>query len=72
VKSFVRDGYEWAWHNLNPRLGIDYNIEGCTTRLTALGIQLSSAGIGDFWDQGRRGGAQLAGRGAGDRPRCHP
>jgi hypothetical protein len=52
LKSFVRDGYEWAWHNLNPRLGIDYNLEGCTTGdLTALGVQLSSAGIGDFWDQ---------------------
>ncbi len=52
LKSFVRDGYEWAWHNLNPRLGIDTSLEGCTTAdLTALGIQLSSAGIGDFWDQ---------------------
>jgi hypothetical protein len=52
LKSFVRDGYEWAWHNLNSRLGIDTCLEGCTTAdLTALGIQLSLAGIGDFWDQ---------------------
>lgn len=52
LKSFVRDGYEWAWHNLNPRLGIDNILEGCTTAdLVALGVQLSSAGIGDFWDQ---------------------
>jgi hypothetical protein len=52
LKCFVRDGYEWAWHNLSPRLGIDINLEGCTTAdLVALGVQLSSAGIGDFWDQ---------------------
>ncbi len=52
MQSFVRDGYEWAWHNLNPRLGIDINLEGCTTAdLVALGIQLSTAGLGDFWDQ---------------------
>jgi hypothetical protein len=52
LKSFVRDGYEWAWHNLSPRLGIDIGLEGCTTGdLVALGVQLSSAGIGDFWDQ---------------------
>ncbi len=52
LKSFVRDGYEWAWHHLCPRLGIDNTLEGCTTAdLVALGIQLSSAGIGDFWDQ---------------------
>lgn len=52
LKSFVRDGYEWAWHQLNPRLGIDTGLEGCATGdLVALGIQLSSAGLGDFWDQ---------------------
>ncbi len=52
LKSWVRDGYEWAWHNLNPRLGVDILTESCTyADLTALGIQLSLAGIGDFWDQ---------------------
>jgi len=52
MKSFVRDGYEWAWHNLCPRLGVDTLTESCTyADLTALGIQLSLAGIGDFWDQ---------------------
>ena len=52
LKSFVRDGFEWAWHHLAPRLGIDNALEGCATGdLTALGIQLSLAGIGDFWDQ---------------------
>jgi hypothetical protein len=51
LKQFVRDGYEWAWHHLCPRLGIDTALEGCTTAdLVALGIQLSSAGVGDFWD----------------------
>ncbi len=52
LKSWVRDGYEWAWQNLNPRLGLDVLTESCTfADLTALGIQLSLAGIGDFWDQ---------------------
>ena len=52
LKQFVRDSYEWAWHNLNPRLGVDTALEGCATAdLTALGVQLSAAGIGDFWDQ---------------------
>ena len=50
--SFVRDGFEWAWHHLSPRLGIELNLEGCATGdLVALGVQLSSAGQGDFWDQ---------------------
>jgi hypothetical protein len=52
LKSFVRDGYEWAWHNLQPRLGLDVLTESCTyADLTALGIQLSLEGVGDFWDQ---------------------
>ncbi len=52
LQSFVRDGYEWAWQQLCPRLGLDTNLEGCTTAdLVALGVQLSLAGIGDFWDQ---------------------
>ncbi len=52
LKLFVRDGYEWAWHHLCPRLGLDTMLEGCTTAdLVALGVQLSSAGLGDFWDQ---------------------
>ena len=52
LKTFVRDGYEWAWHHLSPRLGIDIALEGCAIGdLVALGVQLSSAGLGDFWDQ---------------------
>ncbi len=51
VKCFVRDGYEWARHNLEPRLGLDTALEGCATAdLVALGIQLSDAGVGDYWD----------------------
>ncbi len=49
--EFVRGGYEWARHHLDPRLGLDSALEGCCTGdLVALGIQLSDAGIGDFWD----------------------
>ena len=52
LKLFVKDGYEWAWHNLCPLLGVDVGLEGCTTGdLVALGVQLSAAGLGDFWDQ---------------------
>jgi hypothetical protein len=52
LQCFVRDGYEWAWHHLCPRLGIDTGLEGCTTAdLVALGVQLSCAGLGDYWDQ---------------------
>jgi hypothetical protein len=51
VKRFVRDGYEWGRHNIEPRLGLDNGLEGCATAdLVALGIQLSDAGIGDYWD----------------------
>ena len=51
VKCFARDGYEWARHHLEPRLGLDNCLEGCSTAdLVALGIQLSDAGIGDYWD----------------------
>lgn len=49
--EFVRDGYEWARHNLDPRFGLDSALEGCCTGdLVALGIQLSDAGLGDYWD----------------------
>lgn len=51
VKEFVRDGYEWARHHLCVRLGLTSSLEGCVTGdLLALGIQLSDAGMGDFWD----------------------
>ncbi|NQU10475.1 hypothetical protein HQ590_06785 [bacterium] len=49
--EFVRDGYEWARQHFSPRLGCDLTTEGCAFGdLTALAIQLSDAGVGDFWD----------------------
>ena len=51
VKEFVRDGYEWLRHNICPQLGQHYEYEGCCTGdLVALGIQLTDAGMGDYWD----------------------
>lgn len=51
VKEFVRDGYEWARHNTCMRLGLSAGTEGCTIAdMVALGIQLSDAGLGDYWD----------------------
>jgi hypothetical protein len=49
--EFVRGGYEWARHHIDPKLGLDSAFEGCCTGdLVALGIQLSDAGIADCWD----------------------
>jgi len=49
--EFVRDGFEWARHHIDTRFGLDSGLEGCCTAdLTALGIQLSESGIGDYWD----------------------
>ena len=49
--EFVRDGYEWARQHFCPQLGCDAATEGCAFGdLAALGIQLSDAGAGDFWD----------------------
>lgn len=51
VMEFVRDGYEWDRQNRCVQLGMGLTIEGCTTGdLVALGIQLSDAGMGDYWD----------------------
>ena len=55
AKEFVRDAYEYARHRGVPRLGLfpgNYpQTEGCTIAdMVALGIQLSDAGIGDYWD----------------------
>jgi hypothetical protein len=55
LKGFVRDAYEYARHRAVPRLGVfpgNYpETEGCTMAdMVALGIQLSDAGIGDYWD----------------------
>src|SRR5262245_55612479 len=54
-KEFVRDAYEYARHRGVPRLGLfpgNYpQTEGCTIAdMVALGVQLSDAGVGDYWD----------------------
>lgn len=49
--EFVRDGYEWARQHLCPQLGCDAETEVCALGdLMALAVQLSDAGVGDFWD----------------------
>ena len=51
VMEFVRDGYEWARQHFSPQLGCDARTEGCALGdITALAVQLSDAGVGDFWD----------------------
>ena len=49
--EFVRDGYEWARQHFCPQLGGDVATEGCAYGdLAALAVQLSDAGVGDYWD----------------------
>lgn len=51
LKQFVRDAYECGRQNLCPELGMTGGIEGCVAAdWTALGIQLSDGGVGDYWD----------------------
>jgi hypothetical protein len=51
VMEFCRDAFEWTRHNLCPQIGQEAVTEGCVVAdLIALGIQLSDAGAGDFWD----------------------
>jgi len=49
--EFVRDAWEWhRQQRFDPRIGWAY-AEGCVFGdLPALAIQLSDAGLGDFWD----------------------
>ena len=49
--EFVRDAYEWHRQGICPQLGQSVTIEGCCGGdLPALAIQLTDAGIGDYWD----------------------
>jgi len=49
LKSFARDGYEYARNFGIPRIGL-FN-EGCTTAdMLYLAIKLSDAGVGDYWE----------------------
>ncbi len=55
VKQFVRDAYNYAHQHAVPQLGIfphdNGRTEGCTIAdMVALAIQLSDAGLGDYWD----------------------
>ena len=48
---FARDMYEWARQNICMELGQCNGIEGCAVAdLTALALQLTESGIGDYWD----------------------
>ena len=49
--EFVRDGYEWLRQNMCPQLGQGAFWEGCCVGdLPAMAIQLTDAGMGDYWD----------------------
>ena len=49
--EFVNDGYQWLRHHLSPQLGASDGYEGCCVGdWPALGIALSDAGMGDYWD----------------------
>ena len=49
--EFVRDGYEWLRQYICPQLGQDSSMESCCTGdLPAMAIQLTDAGMGDYWD----------------------
>jgi hypothetical protein len=51
IMEFVRDGYEWARHNLSMELGLDINIESSSiANLIGLSLMLTEAGQGDFID----------------------
>ena len=51
VLEFVRDAYEWMRHNMCPQLAQTNGYEGCCTGdFPAMGIQLTDAGVGDYWD----------------------
>ena len=49
--EFVRDGYEWLRQNICPQLGQGAHWESCCVGdLPAMAIQLTDAGMGDYWD----------------------
>ena len=50
AKSYVRDAYECARDQATPEFGL-FGGEGCTAGdVVALAIQLTDAGVGDYWD----------------------
>ena len=49
--EFARDGYEWMRQNMCVQLGQDAGMEGCCFGdLPAIAIQLTDAGMSDYWD----------------------
>ncbi|MCL2832952.1 MAG: glycoside hydrolase family 127 protein [Treponema sp.] len=49
--EFVNDGYQFYRHHLSPQLGSSLGYESCCVGdWPALGIALSDAGVGDYWD----------------------
>jgi len=55
IKQFVRDAYDYAHQHAVPQLGLfphdNGRTEGCTIAdMVALAIQLTDAGLGDYWD----------------------
>ena len=49
--EFVNDGYQWYRHHISPHLGSSAGYESCCVGdWPALGIALSDAGVGDYWD----------------------
>ncbi|OFX15629.1 MAG: hypothetical protein A2Z18_06900 [Armatimonadetes bacterium RBG_16_58_9] len=51
LKSFARDGYEWARQPQLSSIGFVGDSQGCATaRLIGLAIKLSDVGVGDYWE----------------------
>jgi len=49
--EFVRNGFEWIKDSMATQLGYNNFYEGCCTGdFPALGIALTDAGVGDYWD----------------------
>jgi len=64
--EFVNDGYQWIRHHISPQLGSGDGYENCCEGdWPALGIALSDAGMGDYWDD-----ADYAIRNAASQAQC--
>ncbi len=51
LKSFARDGYEWARQSGIARIGLFGDGQGCACgRIIGLAVKLTDAGVGDYWE----------------------
>jgi hypothetical protein len=51
LKTFVRDGYEWARQSGLARIGFFADSQGCACgRILGLAVKLTDAGVGDYWE----------------------